>query len=192
MKITSPDSIRRLAFAAVAAACMTGVSVAQYPNTDSYGEDENAPRLFESSLFADEPVEDEFSVFEMELNSTTNANPRASLSEHHSASEPVAAIAQTQPLIEAPEPTVQKPQAEPVGVLVDEVSSSSDRSIDKPTVMELRQARAQLREKARLERMERNLWYGYEPLRPNWNAVPMTHSRYNHRTTYLVPVYFGR
>ena len=93
---------------------------------------------------------------------------------------------------QAPEPAISKPILEPSGRLIDEVSSSSERATAKPTAAELRQARAQLRQQQRLERMERNLWYGYEPLRPTWNAVPYTHSRYGYRTTYIVPIYYGR
>jgi hypothetical protein len=73
--------------------------------------------------------------------------------------------------------------------LIDTISSSSDLSEDKPTAAELRQARAQYRSLQRMERMERNLWAGYEPLRPNWNAIPMMSSRYPFRTTIQVPVY---
>lgn len=90
-----------------------------------------------------------------------------------------------------PEPAVEKPAliSDAVG-LIDSVPSSSDLSVSKPTVMELRQARAQYRQQQRLERMERNLWSGYEPLRPNWNSIPMMSSRYPDRHTVVVPVYF--
>jgi hypothetical protein len=73
--------------------------------------------------------------------------------------------------------------------LVDSVASSSDIKADKPTVQELRQARAQYRAKQRIARMERNLWNGYEPLRPNWNSIPMMSSRYPQRHRIVVPVY---
>ena len=56
------------------------------------------------------------------------------------------------------------------------------------SVAELRQARALYRANQRVARFEYNLWIGHEPLRPNWNAVPMMSSRYgNHR--FYVPVY---
>ena len=56
------------------------------------------------------------------------------------------------------------------------------------SVAELRQARALYRSNQRVARLEYNLWMGYEPLRPNWNAVPMMSSRYSNRKLY-VPVY---
>jgi hypothetical protein len=56
-------------------------------------------------------------------------------------------------------------------------------------VAALRQARALYRSQQRIARLEHNLWMGYEPLRPNWNAVPMTSSRYNYRRTIYVPVH---
>lgn len=80
--------------------------------------------------------------------------------------------------------------------LVDSVPSSSDLATreseatkGKPTAKELRQARALYRQRQRLERLERNLWAGYEPLRPNWNSIPMMSSRYPTRNTVVVPVY---
>lgn len=56
------------------------------------------------------------------------------------------------------------------------------------SVAELRQARAIYRANQRVARLERNLWMGYEPLRPNWSSTPMTSSRYAPRRIY-VPVY---
>lgn len=89
---------------------------------------------------------------------------------------------------------------EPVVRLVDQpqfkltdaenVQSASDLAVSsRPTAAELRQARAQFRARQRMMRMERNLWAGYEPLRPNWNAIPMMSSRFS--TTYrtIVPIY---
>ena len=73
--------------------------------------------------------------------------------------------------------------------LVDSIPSSSDQSAGQPTAAEIRQARAQYRSQQRLERMERNLWAGYEPLRPNWNAIPMMSTRYPSRNTIYVPIY---
>ena len=54
---------------------------------------------------------------------------------------------------------------------------------------ELRQARALYRSRQRIARLENNLWMGYEPLRPQWNSVPMMSSRYSSRRTIYVPVY---
>ncbi|MCO8120203.1 hypothetical protein NHH03_00515 [Stieleria sp. TO1_6] len=95
---------------------------------------------------------------------------------------------------EEPDPFAAKPQAEPVDPfagprLNDSLSSSSDYAASKPTVAELRMARAQYRSQQRTERLERNLWAGYEPLRPNWNPIPMMSSRYPYRATRYVPVY---
>ena len=67
------------------------------------------------------------------------------------------------------------------------------RSTGQPSVQELRQARALYQSQQRIERLERRAWSGHEPLRPVWNAVPMTSSRYPYRNTIYVPVfYYGR
>ncbi|MDV6028722.1 MAG: hypothetical protein F9B45_01130 [Phycisphaera sp. RhM] len=94
----------------------------------------------------------------------------------------------------APQRVAQKPAAEDADIivtprLVDVVPSSSDLSAGEPTAADLRQARAQFRSQQRMERMERNLWAGYEPLRPNWNSIPMMSSRYPYRQTVVVPLY---
>ena len=68
--------------------------------------------------------------------------------------------------------------------------SSSDVSTSKPTVMELRQARAMYRSQQRIARMERNLWMGYEPLRPGWTSIPFLQSRYPIQRTIYTPVYY--
>ncbi|NND99644.1 MAG: hypothetical protein HKN47_20190 [Pirellulaceae bacterium] len=69
-------------------------------------------------------------------------------------------------------------------------SSSSARTVaPKPSASELRQARALYRSQQRIARLEHNLWMGYEPLRPNWSAVPMMSSRYSGRRTIYVPVF---
>lgn len=65
----------------------------------------------------------------------------------------------------------------------------SEGTIVKPTAAELRQARAMRRSQQRIERMERNLWAGYEPLRPNWNSIPMMSSRFPYQYNVSVPVY---
>lgn len=98
------------------------------------------------------------------------------------------------PPLAPPDAVVEKPAADDVNLvakpkLVDAIPSSSDLSISKPTAAELRQARAQFRTQQRIERMERNLWSGYEPLRPNWNSVPMMSSRYADRNIVVVPFY---
>ena len=74
--------------------------------------------------------------------------------------------------ISSPETVAEKPASEPNAIaiapqLVDAIPSSSDLSGSQPTAAEMRQARAQYRAQQRMERMERNLWAGYEPLRPN-------------------------
>ena len=67
------------------------------------------------------------------------------------------------------------------------VSRSNVRT-SQMSVSELRQARALYRAQQRTARLEYNLWMGYEPLRPNWNSVPMMSSRYTNRRIY-VPAY---
>ncbi len=68
------------------------------------------------------------------------------------------------------------------------VVSKSDVRKSKMSVAELRQARALYRSNQRVARLEYNLWMRYEPLRPNWNSIPMMSSRYTNRQLY-VPVY---
>ncbi|MEM0925359.1 MAG: hypothetical protein AAGJ83_04925 [Planctomycetota bacterium] len=79
-------------------------------------------------------------------------------------------------------------EAKPQQALNEDVASSSDMK-SLPTAAEIRQARAQYRSQQRIARMERNLWAGYEPLRPNWNSIPMMSSRYASRHTIVVPIY---
>jgi hypothetical protein len=68
------------------------------------------------------------------------------------------------------------------------VASNSDVRKSRMSVAELRQARALHRSNQRVARLEYNLWMGHEPLRPNWNSIPMMSSRYTPRRVY-VPVY---
>ena len=68
-------------------------------------------------------------------------------------------------------------------------NSGSPVQANKLTAAEIRQARALYRSRQRVARLEHNLWMGYEPLRPNWNAMPMMSSRYNSRRVY-VPYFF--
>ena len=56
-------------------------------------------------------------------------------------------------------------------------------------VHELRVRRAQFQSYSRLLRTERNLWLGYEPLRPNWPTPPQSASRYSHVNRIVVPIY---
>lgn len=100
-------------------------------------------------------------------------------------------LPQTQ--IAEPDAVAEKPAADSIEIarpqLVDAIPSSSDLSAGQPTAAEMRQARAQFRSQQRIERLERNLWAGYEPLRPNWNSIPMMSSRYPYRNTFVVPIY---
>ncbi|MCA9135799.1 MAG: hypothetical protein KDB00_03545 [Planctomycetales bacterium] len=97
------------------------------------------------------------------------------------------------PEIAAPDPVVEKPANDLVEIdrpqLVDQIPSSSDLSAGQPSAASLRQSRAQYRSQQRIERLERNLWAGYEPLRPNWNSIPMMSSRYPYRSGIFVPLY---
>ena len=74
--------------------------------------------------------------------------------------------------------------------LIDSASPSAVEAPSKPTAAEMRQARALFRSQQRIERLERNQWAGYEPLRPNWNSIPMMSSRYPERGVIVVPLYF--
>lgn len=58
-----------------------------------------------------------------------------------------------------------------------------------PSAAELRQARALYRTQQRIERLERNAWLGYEPLRPGFTAVPMMSSRYYPRRVIQFPTF---
>lgn len=86
----------------------------------------------------------------------------------------------------AAKPTGIFDQAEKSPSLVDSTDPAKLRAA---RAAEIRQARALYRSQQRIARLEHNLWMGYEPLRPNWNAVPMMSSRYNYRRTIYVPVY---
>ncbi|TWT94400.1 hypothetical protein [Stieleria varia] len=66
--------------------------------------------------------------------------------------------------------------------------SNSSVITSKPTVSELRQARAMYESQQRMARLERNRWMGYDPHRPNWASVHMMQSRYSRPTVYI-PVY---
>ncbi|GAA5508252.1 hypothetical protein [Novipirellula caenicola] len=68
----------------------------------------------------------------------------------------------------------------------------TSQALSPKTPAELRQARALYRSQQRIARQEYNLWMGREPLRPSWNAIPMTSSRYAPRHTYYVPVYIQK
>ena len=81
-------------------------------------------------------------------------------------------------MIQRPVAAVQKPAPQnEMPRLTDEIPSASDLQSGRPSVSELRQARAMYRSQQRIQRLERNLWNGYEPLRPNWNSIPMMSSR---------------
>lgn len=78
--------------------------------------------------------------------------------------------------------------------LFDSLETSSVASTRYPkqrtlSLAELKQARAIERANARAARVEYNAWIGRDPLRPTWNATPMTHTRYAPRVVY-VPVYY--
>ena len=67
-------------------------------------------------------------------------------------------------------------------------ASQSDRRISKDKVAQLRQQRALYRANQRMARMEYNLWMGHQPLRPDWNPMPMMSSRYA-PPTIVVPIF---
>jgi hypothetical protein len=66
--------------------------------------------------------------------------------------------------------------------------SPSQRRPSRMSVAELRQQRGLYKANQRMARIEYNLWMGYEPLRPQFNSVPMMSSRYSPRRIY-VPAY---
>lgn len=93
-------------------------------------------------------------------------------------------------MVQRPAAAVQKPAPQDeMPRLTDEIPSASDMQSGRPSVSELRQARAMYRSQQRIQRLERNLWNGYEPLRPNWNSIPMMSSRYPYRNTVVVPIF---
>jgi hypothetical protein len=74
----------------------------------------------------------------------------------------------------------------------DSRSTASSVANSRMSPAEIRQARALYRSQQRVARLEHNLWMGVEPLRPNWNSVPMMSSRYTNQRVYI-PVYvYGR
>ncbi len=68
-------------------------------------------------------------------------------------------------------------------------TSPSDLRRSTATAAELRQQRALYQMQQRIERLEAAAWLGYNPLRPNWSAIPMMSSRYAPTRIVYVPVY---
>jgi len=83
---------------------------------------------------------------------------------------------------------VSVPVAEPKVYFDAPAASQSDRRIAKEKVAQLRQQRALYRANQRMARMEYNLWMGHQPLRPDWNPMPMMSSRYA-PPTIVVPIF---
>jgi hypothetical protein len=135
---------------------------------------------------SDSAVADELRALDGEPGGDVTAAGNMELAPDHAVPAVVETV-EPQDVAEKPAPLGGRPR------LVDAIPSSSDLATElsngKPTAKELRQARALYRQRQRIERLERNLWAGYEPLRPNWNSLPMTSSRYPAATTVLVPVY---
>lgn len=102
---------------------------------------------------------------------------------------PVQEPVQVQVAAPAQPPVQQAPVSifDPAGQAAAVPSPSSMRR-SKQSVAELRQSRALYRANQRVARMEYNLWMGREPLRPQWNSIPMMSSRYTNNRIY-VPVY---
>lgn len=69
--------------------------------------------------------------------------------------------------------------------LAEEAPSSYSVPV-KPTVAELRQARALEKHRQRVARMEANAWAGHSPLRPTVSADPYSKSRYTHVRPYYI------
>ena len=89
-------------------------------------------------------------------------------------------------LSESLEPARRLP---PRPVLSRERPPSLRDGLDGLTPMEIRQARALYQMRQRIARLERNAWLGYDPLRPQWTAIPMTNSGFQPRRVIRVPVY---
>ena len=90
-----------------------------------------------------------------------------------------------------PNPPRPNPPAERFSLFPEaeqEHPSESDAERYRRTAREMRTARAIYRANQRVARLERNLWVGYEPLRPRWNAIPSMTTRYTNPKFY-VPVY---
>ncbi|GAA4458533.1 hypothetical protein [Novipirellula rosea] len=103
--------------------------------------------------------------------------------------------------VSAPSSSAQEPEemtfSEQVSLfdsmdLPSQTTHPSSQNLSPKTPAELRQARALYRSQQRIARQEYNLWMGREPLRPSWNAIPMTSSRYAPRHTYYIPVYIQK
>ena len=107
-------------------------------------------------------------------------------------------VVPAEPVIPVPVEEVVIPMSTPTVVSVPAVdpriyfdaptASQSDRRISKDKVAQLRQQRALYRANQRMARMEYNLWMGHQPLRPDWNPMPMMSSRYA-PPTIVVPIF---
>lgn len=164
MNSTCKNGLFGIAFTAMATVILTSSAVAQLPLPDT-----NQPTLDQPANYQPAP--------EIEIPLVISSSVPAAIPAAVTVVEPEAAPAEIPVAI--PQPIR----------LVESIPSSSDYSDRRPTVAELRQARAQYRTQQRIERMERNLWAGYEPLRPSWNALPMMSSRYPYQTRVVVPYY---
>jgi hypothetical protein len=157
--------------------------------------------LFSGNVSADDPNEQaEVDIFAAELADLQKVDLFDSLRESDFQNDPFAPTSVAEVRVaqvevaesgaaEDPfaEPAVTKPTAAAAPRFTRQPSDSSVRS-SRMSTAELRQARALYRAQQRTARLEYNLWMGYEPLRPNWNAVPMMSSRYSNRRIY-VPMY---
>ena len=93
------------------------------------------------------------------------------------------------PLDSLPEPAEAARRIAPRPVLSRERPPSLRDGLEGLTPMEIRQARALYQMRQRIARLERNAWLGYDPLRPQWTAIPMTNSGFQPRRVLRVPVY---
>ncbi|MEO1615975.1 MAG: hypothetical protein AAFV88_09015 [Planctomycetota bacterium] len=154
----------RIACLAISASLLaSGIASAQYPLSGDYPSPANSIPANSITTVSEDEVATGTSLFE-------TTRPSTSVFQ--------------QPF-ERPRLSEEKPRQ----LLGDNVASSSDMD-SKPTAAEMRQARAIYRSQQRIARMERNLWAGYEPLRPSWNSIPMMSSRYPAPRTVVVPFYY--
>ena len=97
----------------------------------------------------------------------------------------VGTVSAQEPVIE---PTTNPNEAMSLFDTPDPVVSPSQNRPSRMSVAELRQQRGLYKANQRMARMEYNLWMGYQPLRPQFNSIPMMSSRYKYRRIY-VPAY---
>lgn len=164
-------------------------SVAKSDNVDAFAfrqdQSEVAESKFIESMFSDDSVnQNHFKT------QATEHSKRDELEGHRA---DFLAMIQTP---SEPEPALDSVEETPVKLSESDdagVFSASDYQEDYERIAvakRLKQERAIYRANQRLMRYEYNQWRGHEPLRPAFNTIPYTSSRYRRPTIY-VPIYVG-